>query len=451
MLPFMTLQDDIRKTIRYARRNGVREAAHAAAERIRQKFSDRYRYEAPSKDVLLTQERDYVRLSAGEETQEVFRVDTRLSHAPKFSILVPACNPSEKHFRALVSSVLSQSYGGFELIVADAGTNGSVEKVLRETEDERIVYFRLPANGGISANTNAAARRATGDYVVFLDHDDMLTPDALYEMAFAAVRTGAEILYSDEDKCDSNGRIFYEPNRKPDFNTDYFFANNYICHLLVMKRELFGALLLRSRFDGAQDYDLLLRAPKSEICHVPKILYHWRVHTASTAGNPGSKDYAYEAGKAALEDYYESCGIRALVSHSKHRGFYRTQYLPDIFAARRDVGVVGGKLIDRKKRIVGGMMDEAGNVLFAGAHAADSGEMHRADTAQDAYAVDVRCMRIRAELRTLYREVFGVSYEEHIMPGTKKLTEQSIEFCRRAAQMGYLIVWDPEFIRTTNA
>ena len=125
---------------------------------------------------------------------------------------MPACDPSKKHFRALLESVLAQTYGGFELIVADAGKTSHVSEVLGEYKDPRILYRRLAQNGGISENTNLAASYATGDYVAFLDHDDLLTPDALYHNAVTILRTGAEIVYSDEDKCDATGRFYFEPN-----------------------------------------------------------------------------------------------------------------------------------------------------------------------------------------------------------------------------------------------
>lgn len=442
---------DVRKTIQYAKRNGLREAMHMAGERALEMFRPGYRYVPPAQEVLEIQRTDSARLERGEEPEEVFREEMVCKYAPVISILVPACDPDPGYFQELLLSVLHQTYTRFELIIADAGSRGDVESLAASAGDRRIIYHRLKANDGISANTNAAASLATGDYVAFLDHDDMLTPDALFEMALAIMRSGAEVLYSDEDKCDSRGKKFFEPNLKPDFNPDYLFSNNYICHLLVMRRELFTALKLRSAYDGAQDYDLILRAPKSGICHVRKVLYHWRTHSGSTAGNPNSKNYAYEAGKEALEDYFRSHQMRVNVHHARHRGFYRVEYLPDIFRCRADVGIVGGKLVGRNKRIIGGMMTADGEVLYRGFHQMDSGTMHRADTIQNAVAVDVRCMIIRPELKTLYKEIFGADYEDHIMQDSEELKSVSIEFCRRAAQMGYLTVWDPDMIRISGS
>lgn len=443
----MAAWENIRKTISYASRNGFVSAWYAARERLRENAALPYVYTCPSEEVLEGQRALWARLKKGEKPEEIFSEAAKGCAAPRFSVVVPAYETDPVFMRELIDSVLAQTYGDFELLIGDASASEQVEHVVLEYSDPRVKYHRLASNDGISANTNAAAAFAQGDYVAFLDHDDLLTPDALFETAIAIMRTGAEIVYTDEDKCDGAARVFFEPNHKPDFNLDYFQANNYICHLLVMKRELFLALGLRSAYDGAQDYDLMLRAPKSEIVHVPKVLYHWRTHSGSTAGNPGSKDYAYEAGKAALEDHFKTCHIHAEVKHSKHRGFYDVTYLPDIFEARSDVGVVGGKVLNSRRRIIGGLYDEEGNGLFLGMHEQESGPMHRADTMQDAAAVDVRCMQIRPELYSLYESVFGVSYDTHVMQSGSGLKELSILFCRQARQLGYRVVWDPRMVR----
>ncbi len=442
----MAAWENIRKTINYAARNGFVSAWYAARERLRENAALPYAYTHPSQEILEEQRSLWARLKKGEKPAELFSEAAKGNAVPTFSIVVPAYETDQVFMRELIDSVLAQTYGGFELLIGDASASDRVESVTREYGDYRVRYHRLASNEGISANTNAIAALARGEYIAFLDHDDLLTPDALFEVASVIIKTGAEIVYTDEDKCDGAAREFFEPNFKPDFNLDYFQANNYICHLLVMKRELFLALGLRSAYDGAQDYDLMLRAPKSEIVHVPKVLYHWRTHRGSTAGNPGSKDYAYEAGKAALEDYFSTCHIQAKVEHSKHRGFYDVTYLPDIFQARSDVGVVGGKVLNSHRRIVGGLYDEQGNGLFLGMHEMESGPMHRADTMQDAAAVDVRCMQIRPELYALYESVFGVSYDTHVMQNGSGLKELSILFCRQARQLGYRVVWDPRMV-----
>lgn len=426
----MTFWTDLNKTIKYARRNGLRETYYAAIERLCDKVGASYTYEAPTIERLREQRRQWQKRSREESL-------------PLISFLVPLYQPNLCFLREMLESAERQTYGNWELILADGSSCGAAANLAASWKDDRILYRDLGANGGISRNTNAAASYAKGDYVALLDYDDLLTPDAVFELTHKIERTGAEILYSDEDKCDASAEHFFEPNRKPDFNPDYLLTNNYICHLLVMKRELFLALQLRPEYDGAQDYDLILRAPWSGVVHIGKVLYHWRTHASSTAGNPGSKNYAYEAGKAALQDYFRSCRIDAVVTESRHSGFFRVEYRPDIFAQRPEVGVVGGKLLSESRRIVGGMMDENGRVEFEGLHEMESGPMHRADTMQDAAAVDVRCMEIRDELRPLYQAVFNVSYDKKEMEQTDGVKEKSLEFCRQVRQQGYLIVWDP--------
>ena len=199
------------------------------------------------------------------------------------------------------------------------------EPRIRVVENEKALQ--------ISENTNAAMKQAAGDYFVFMDHDDMLTEHALFECAAVINETPeAEVIYSDEDKMSMDGHKFFQPHFKPDFNQDLLCTVNYICHLFVAKRELVEKVgMLRSEFDGAQDYDFIFRCTEEaeKICHIPKILYHWRCHEDSTAENPESKQYAFEAGKRAIEAHYQRKGIRANVENGEFLGLYRTKYILD--------------------------------------------------------------------------------------------------------------------------
>ena len=185
----------------------------------------------------------------------------------------------------------------------------------------------------ISENTNAALGLATGDYFVFADHDDVLTPNALYEFAAAVNREPeTDVLYSDEDKMSMDGHKFFQPHMKPDFNLDLLCTVNYICHLFGVKRTLAEKTgFFRSEYDGAQDYDFIFRCTEQaeKICHVPKVLYHWRSHEDSTAENPESKKYAFEAGRRAVEAHYERIGVNAEVSFGEYPGLYRTRFIRD--------------------------------------------------------------------------------------------------------------------------
>ena len=183
----------------------------------------------------------------------------------------------------MLDSILAQTYGKWEVCIADGSPKGkSLEKILKRysEKDSRIHYRILGENLGISGNTNAAMDMAKGDYIVLADHDDTLTPDALYELAKAVSKDqDNDVIYSDEDKLDMDGGALFEPHFKPDFNIDLLTSTNYICHLFAVKRELVEKVgKFDHRFDGAQDYDFIFRCTENakKICHVPKVLYHWR-------------------------------------------------------------------------------------------------------------------------------------------------------------------------------
>ena len=196
--------------------------------------------------------------------------------------------------------------------------------------DKRITFTTLPKNLGISGNTNAALALAAGDYIVLADHDDIVPANALYELADALNQDRSiDVLYSDEDKISMDGRKRFEPHFKPDFDLDLLCSVNYICHLFAAKKELVDmAGGFCSEYDGAQDLDFILRCCENakNIRHIPKILYHWRCHMQSTAANPESKLYAFEAGRRAIEAHYSRIGVPAAVENAAFYGMYRTKY-----------------------------------------------------------------------------------------------------------------------------
>ena len=421
------LWTNIHKTLDYCRRNGLRATFYAARERLRENAEADYAYEDPSAEELAAE-------------AEAFEAMAEKERLPLVSFLVPVWHPNTAFLREMAESVRAQSYGNWELVIADASGEEETKELLESFADPRIVRVELSENGGISANTNAAAAAAHGDYAALLDYDDLLTPDCLALVTQCILAEEPDIVYTDEDKCDGEAKIFFEPNRKPDFNPDYLLANNYICHLTVMRLSLFLSLQERSEFDGAQDYDLLLRAPWERIAHVPKVCYHWRTHGQSTAANPGSKSYAYDAGLAALNEYFRRRGMNASAVHSMHRGFYSVHYEPSIFACRPEVGAVGGKVTDRRRRIVGGAMEEDGSVLFLGLHERESGPMHRADTAQTVAALDLRSIRVREELADLLSEA------EKALERSGDVKKESLALSARIREGGYLLVFDPELL-----
>ena len=255
---------------------------------------------------------------------------------PLISIVIPLyCTPLP-YLKELLESVRRQSYENWQLCLADGSPDDKAKEFIEKHygREKRIVYRKLEENGGISVNTNEAVALAAGEYLMLCDHDDTLEPDALYEIVKAINDTGADVLYTDEDKVSMDGRHYFDPNFKPDFNLFRLRENNYICHIFVVKKSLTDETgLLRSEFDGAQDYDFIFRCIEavdpSEIYHIPKILYHWRCHEDSTAENPESKAYAFEAGKRAIEAHYERTGIHAEVYQGEFLGLYRTRFIRD--------------------------------------------------------------------------------------------------------------------------
>lgn len=255
---------------------------------------------------------------------------------PKISIVIPLYKTPEKYLRQLVETVKAQTYPNWELCLSDgSGANSLIAGLLKELEasDERIKVVSHERALQISENTNAGIEIATGDYIAFADHDDELTPHALFECVKALNKDRKiRVLYSDEDKMSMDGHKFFQPHFKPDYNPDLLCTVNYICHLFVVDRKVIDKVgMLRSEFDGAQDYDFIFRCTEEaeKICHIPKILYHWRCHEDSTAENPESKQYAFEAGRRAIEAHYQRKGIHATVENGEFLGLYRTKYILD--------------------------------------------------------------------------------------------------------------------------
>ena len=251
------------------------------------------------------------------------------------SILAPLYNTPLPFLTEMMDSVRTQTYGKWELCLADGSDDEHAEvgEACRRAmeQDPRIRYRKLEKNGGISANTNACLEMATGEYIALFDHDDLLRENALYEMMKAIEATKADFLYSDE-------AVFASPKRKdiigfhfkPDFALDNLLTNNYICHLTVFSRELMErAGRFRPAYDGSQDHDLFLRLTDEarKVVHIPRVLYFWRSHPTSVAGDIGSKTYAVEAGRSAVRDFLAGKGIEAEVESSPvYPTMYRVKY-----------------------------------------------------------------------------------------------------------------------------
>lgn len=263
------------------------------------------------------------------EAQKKHKFDYR----PLISIAVPAYQTPVEFLKQMIESLISQTYPEWELCIANASPdNEEMQRVLADysAKDSRVRFCNLKENLGIAENTNRAFSMAKGEFMGLLDHDDLLAPNALYEIVQALQdHPQADALYTDEDKVTTELDEHFQPHLKPDFNLDLLRSNNYICHFFVVRRSIVEkAGGFRKEFDGAQDYDFIFRCTENarEVLHVPEILYHWRTHKASTADNPASKMYAFEAGKRAIEENLERTGTKGVVSHTQDLGFYRVKY-----------------------------------------------------------------------------------------------------------------------------
>ncbi len=452
----MSLTQNIKKTINYSRKNGYAETVLSVWERVTENYSANYHYQPPEEETLQRQREDH-------SVSDI-----------QFSILVPAYETQAAHMEALIDSCMAQTYGNWELIITDGSPDNCVEEVVRKYQDPRIRYVRLAENGGIAENTNKAIDLAEGDYYGLLDHDDLLTPDALYLFAHAIDKKRPIFAYSDEDKCDTSGKRFYDPHLKLDFNLDLFLTNNYVCHFTVVQAAVMRKYRIRKEYDGSQDYDLFLRIVaglllkerenreakpvEDYILHVPKVLYHWRCHENSTAGNPQSKMYAYEAGKKALTDFAVRMGWKVNVRHNKHLGFYHIEYKNDVFHHRPDLAAAGGFAVYHGKVASG---------IYKGQPLVYAGYMNRMDLYQDVAVLDIRNLAVNKAYQDIYQEVTGHPYESTILSenkelppwlreldksaqGRSRIAKMSVELCHRLSAAGGRLLLDPTCVRTVK-
>ena len=228
----MAIKNSVAKVMRYLKKNGLRNTVYALVERVFFAYNKNYTYQETDKAIL------------------EFQKNTKFSDDILVSIVVPTYETKEVHLREMIESVLCQTYEKFELILADASTTASVSDVAKTYKDARIVYHKLAKNAGISDNTNEGINLAKGNYIALLDHDDLLTKDALFEMVKKIEEEKkdgkiAKILFSDEDKCNSDASSYFDPHFKVGYNKELLFTNNYICHFLMCEAKIMKELLLR--------------------------------------------------------------------------------------------------------------------------------------------------------------------------------------------------------------
>ena len=308
----------IRKGFRYMKHYGPKEfwiRLHERFEPEEVPYGPWYRAYIPTEETLETQRKQ------------------KFDYSPLISIAVPAYQTPVEFLRQMIESLIVQTYSNWELCIVNASPdNEEMQKVLAEYSagDSRVRFCNLKENLGIAENTNRAFAMTKGEFVGLLDHDDLLAPNALYEIVkILQDHPQADALYTDEDKVTTELDEHFQPHLKPDFNLDLLRSNNYICHFFVVRKSIVEkAGGFRKEFDGAQDYDFIFRCTENagEVLHVSEILYHWRTHKASTADNPASKMYAFEAGKRAIEAHLKRTGTKGEVSHTQDLGFYRVKY-----------------------------------------------------------------------------------------------------------------------------
>lgn len=251
-------------------------------------------------------------------------------YMPLISVAVPTYNTKKQFLTELIDSLEAQTYANWELCIADGASDNRAEIEGIIKHNKKIKYVMLDENKNIVGNTNEALKLCSGDYIGLLDHDDTLAPFALYEVVKAInANRAAEVFYSDEDKFTTSWGARFQPHFKPDFSPDTLRSINYITHFFVIKKPLMDEIGgFREGYDGSQDYDLILRATEkaAQVVHIPKILYHWRVHENSTSMNIGAKQYAIDAGKRAIESHLERVGMPGSVESIENKSMYRVRF-----------------------------------------------------------------------------------------------------------------------------
>lgn len=311
----------IGRTLVYLKKNGLRATVYRVLKGAGPMPVDKRKLKKIAKDYYISAQR------REKEENAQFPKDI------KFSVLVPLYNTPESFLKAMIESVQAQTYKNWELCLADGSDSehsfvGEMCKKYADG-DKRIKYEKLEKNLGISENTNACIRMATGEYIALFDHDDLLHPAALYEVMRAICEHGADFIYTDENTFSEEPRDAYNPHFKPDFSPDTLRSYNYICHLSVFSRELLDSVgYFRSEYDGSQDYDLILRLTEKakKVFHIRKILYYWRAHKNSVAQDVAAKPYTVTAAKKALAAHLERCGLKGEVLDSSVPTTYHIKY-----------------------------------------------------------------------------------------------------------------------------
>lgn len=335
------LSGSLKKGFSYIRQFGLKKTLSKALKKGGEKFSSLSYH-----NYALSME------PSGRDLERQRKV--RFEYRPLISIVMAAYNTPPEYLSAMMQSLRSQSYENWELCLADASNNDEVHSWIEAHPDPRVRYQKLKENAGIAQNTNAALKMAAGDYIGFMDHDDLLRADCFYQIVSALQKNRFDMIYTDEDKLISETGRYAEPHYKPNFSLDLLRSGNYITHFLILSRDLARRTgELNGACDGSQDYDYILRASEqaARIGHIPKVLYHWRAHANSTALHSESKMYCFENGKRALEDHLRRQGVCARISMlpAPYYGKYRIQYTmhPETLVSVILTGPLGADALSR--------------------------------------------------------------------------------------------------------
>ena len=248
---------------------------------------------------------------------------------PLISIVMPVYNAPKSYLEKAIDSIEKQFYLNWELCICDDGsTNKETIEYLKSLNHKKIKVIFLEKNSGISVATNKAIELSIGEYIAFMDNDDEITPDALHEVVKVINSSDADFIYSDEDFISLEGK-YVNPHFKSDFNPELLLCHNYITHFVVVKKTLGDSVgWLRSQYDGAQDYDFVLRATEvsKQVVHIPKVLYHWRMSETSTSFDSSVKPKALENGRSVVKDTLDRRDIKADVVHGNLPFFYKVNY-----------------------------------------------------------------------------------------------------------------------------
>ena len=274
---------------------------------------DKMKYKANERKAMC----HYGTESFPDESERARQRNTVFDRMVKVSVLTPLWNTPENFLREMIESVQAQTYQNWELCLADGSDDAHayVGEICREyaAKDSRIVYKKLEKNGGIAENTNRCLEMATGEFVAPFDHDDLLHPCVLYEYVKVINEKNADYIYCDEATF-KNGDVnqMITMHFKPDYAIDNLRANNYICHFSMFDKKLLeGTELYRTKFDGSQDHDMILRLTDKarNVVHVPKLLYYWRQHAGSVSSGVEAKPYVVESARGAVADHLRRHGF----------------------------------------------------------------------------------------------------------------------------------------------